>query len=60
MKCCIYGQEADFLTQNDDSICERCAENAGYVVCSRSGKVIEDRNFYCNHICAECVWEEEK
>ena len=60
MKCSICGQEADLLTVNDDAICEQCAEKAEYVVCARRGKVIADSNFYCDRMCDDCVWKDEK
>ena len=55
MKCIYCGAKTSYLTSLDDPICEQCAEENGFPLCTDMGKYIADDSFECDHICNDCI-----
>lgn len=60
MKCYLCNGNADLLTNDDRYICHSCAEKQGLVICTKIGKAINDSKFYCDHICSDCIFDEDE
>lgn len=59
MKCTYCGTKTDCLTTTDAPICISCAEEQGFCLCTELGKYIEDKNFNCDNICNDCIYNIE-
>ncbi len=60
MKCYFCNNDAEILTTDGKNICRHCAEEKNFTVCTKLGKVIADKNFHCDIICNDCIYEEDK
>ena len=55
MKCIYCGKAADCFTSMDNPICSDCAKEKGFQLCTKLGKHIEDKDFYCDNNCNDCI-----
>ena len=51
MKCTICGAETDLMTENGSPICNYCAKERGFDICTETGKY---KDFVCSNICGDC------
>lgn len=55
MNCGRCGGKTVYLTTEDEPICEQCAREHGYSICTELGKYVAVDDFSCDHICMDCI-----
>lgn len=54
MKCKYCNAPTDTFTSLDEPICEHCAQEQGFLLCTDLGKYIAAAEFSCDYDCSEC------
>ena len=56
MRCKICSKKTDFLFSDNSPICESCAKERGYTVCTETGTY---KDFECSYVCNDCEFKNE-